>query len=453
MWQKINRALIEGVLLQKCWKGLTYRLQKLWLALKKKANKLTAQVSMFVSKPFRDAYVKKQKVVKNRIVFSAVDNRYDCNPKYIAEEIIRRELPWEIYWLRAGKKDRAATLFPEQITVLNRGSFEAIQAMATAKVWVENELRFLKPYYLVKKKPEQYYLQTWHGSFGFKKMGRAHHANQSGKRLRAINRMSRLCNENTHTVFTNSQFETQVFQNAYWDKVPMAMVGHARNDILINQNPEQMAQIKEKVLTYCKAMPALPAYGEPSPEVLEKRQQAMDTHYVLYAPTYRPGGKLDLFTLDFERLVYNLQEKFGGQWKVLVRYHLFNRKAAAKAKAKSCVVMATDYPDMQELMVMADVGISDYSSWICDYALMSRPAFMYAVDYADYAHDRGLYYPLDETPFPVATDNEEMEAVIEAFDMEKYDRERKAFLADKGCVEEGKAAGRIVDMIAQLMEQ
>ncbi len=455
MLNKIVKNLLEGKLLQTTFRYIGILFKKGSKYLKKCWKKGIKAVDFRLSAPFRNSYVKKQEIVPNRIVFSAVDNRYDCNPKYITEEIIRRNLPYEIVWVQKCSEKKGAQGYPEQVRVVNRDSKDAIDALATAKVWIENELKFLKPY-TVHKKPGQYYLQTWHGSMGFKKIGRAHQANQKGRFLRNVTIVSKRCDDTTDYCISNSAFETNVFREAYWSKAPILEYGHARNDILLTQDEEQLRQVKEKVLTVCGVMPEMPKYFEDLPEeeqqeILKKREDAMETNYILYAPTYRPGGSLQYFDIDFAGVVAAMRKRFGGKWKVILRYHLHNRKLGQKRKNDAMFINATSYPDMQELLAVADVGITDYSSWLCDYVLTKRPAFIYAVDYDDYAKDRGLYYPLDTTPFPIARDNAMLEEAILSFDAEKYQSECEAFLEDKGCVEQGTAAKRIVDKLEELI--
>ena len=106
---------------------------------------------------------------------------------------------------------------------------------------------------------------------------------------------------------------------------------------------------------------------------------------------------------------------------------------------------------MQELLCISDVGLSDYSSWLCDFALTKKPAFIYATDFDIYGHDRGFYYPLETTPFPIAKNNRELNESIRNFDREKYEVRRQEFLKDKGCIEDGHAAERIVDKIEEII--
>ena len=111
------------------------------------------------------------------------------------------------------------------------------------------------------------------------------------------------------------------------------------------------------------------------------------------------------------------------------------------------ILSATVYPDIQELIVAADVGITDYSSWICDFMLTGRPGFLYTPDLADYDQERGFYYPLSETPFPIAETNDELEEKILSFDEAAYAVKNEQFLEARGCKENGTAAKQIVEII------
>ena len=105
------------------------------------------------------------------------------------------------------------------------------------------------------------------------------------------------------------------------------------------------------------------------------------------------------------------------------------------------------YPDIQELMVAADAMVTDYSSCIFDYLLSGKPGFVFAVDLEKQNRERGFYYPLETTPFPIALDSSELCANIRAFDAEKFATDTKSFLASKGCMEDGNASKRVADLI------
>ena len=84
--------------------------------------------------------------------------------------------------------------------------------------------------------------------------------------------------------------------------------------------------------------------------------------------------------------------------------------------------MATDYPDMQELLATADVLITDYSSCMGDMCLMNKPVFLYTPDLADYIGERGFYWDIFSLPFPVAKNEKELIHNILEFDIDLYRR-------------------------------
>ena len=72
---------------------------------------------------------------------------------------------------------------------------------------------------------------------------------------------------------------------------------------------------------------------------------------------------------------------------------------------------------------------------------------MFAVDLEKQNRERGFYYPLETTPFPIGLNSQELCANIRTFDAEKFASDTQAFLASKGCMEDGKASARVVDLI------
>ena len=176
----------------------------------------------------------------------------------------------------------------------------------------------------------------------------------------------------------------------------------------------------------------------------------------LFAPTFREnafaeGGE----GYDFKAWAAALSDRFGGSWSVAVRLHPHDAKALAEGliKLPEDVLDVSAFEDIQELLVAADAGITDYSSWIFDFLLGGRPGFIYAPDKAKYDESRGFYYPLEETPFPVSTDQAGLCAAIRAFDAEAFARDRKRFLAARGCMEDGRAAERTVDLIVAHLDR
>lgn len=91
------------------------------------------------------------------------------------------------------------------------------------------------------------------------------------------------------------------------------------------------------------------------------------------------------------------------------------------------LIDACFYPDIQELLVSSDAAITDYSSCIFDFMLSRKPAFVFATDIKDFNNDRGFYYPLEATPFPIAVNNKELVENVLKFDDEKYQKILQTF--------------------------
>ena len=156
-------------------------------------------------------------VQKDKIVFENFNgNSYGCNPKYIAEEIIRRNLPYDLVWLvRSVTKEKEKNVFPEQIRLVGYGSKQALKELASAKIWIDNQR---KNYFLKKglrKKEGQYYIQTWHGSLGIKKLDADVDAFVGELKQEWVNR-SKLDSSMMDYLLTDSEFENKIFRRALW---------------------------------------------------------------------------------------------------------------------------------------------------------------------------------------------------------------------------------------------
>lgn len=374
------------------------------------------------------------KIKHNLIVFNNFGGKgYGCNPKYIAEEILRRKLPYEIVWLCNDRKKINKKSFPEKIKLTGYKNYKGIRALSSAKIVISNvhcNALFASGWV---KKPQQTYIQTWHGSLGIKKIDYSVKNDNSAFFTKTWNDMTKIDIENTDYLITNSEFEKNVFKEGLLWSSSFTNIGHPRNDIFF-KDKESLDKIKKKVFS---------ALGINSSKKV-----------VLYAPSFRDDKHIDIYNLDYEILRKSVQEKFGGDWVVVLRLH--PHLAGLKNKSNlyqniKNVVNASSYPDIQELLVAIDIGITDYSSWIFDFMLTRKPAFIYAEDIEKYNTDRGFYYPLEATPFPVASNNIALCNNIKNFNYDKYRIEVENFLIEKGCIEDGQASKKVVDLIERIM--
>lgn len=364
---------------------------------------------------------------ESEILFTTFQGDYTCNPKAITEELLRQDKNYKIVWGVRKTSYNNPNLFPENIKLVERAKFPFYKEWCRAKVIVVNSVDTYVRY--MPKKKGQFLIQTWHGSLGIKRFGK----DPNWTLLSAAKKMAK----KTDFIISNSAFEDLVYRDTFWANTPIWQLGHARNDILYNISgqKEARAEVAEKVKHYFK---------------LDGTERL-----VLYAPTFRNALNTNCYNIDPEPLIQTLHKRFGGNWKILVRLHPTARKVAQNAallnRDADYLLNATSYPDIQDLMVVADAFITDYSSCIYDYVLTRRPGFIYATDISQYNNERGFYYPLEQTPFPISTNNKELLKNIENFDENLYLKKIDQFLLEKGCIDDGHASERIAEKIAQIM--
>lgn len=368
--------------------------------------------------------------IQNKILFNNFQgNSYGCNPKYIAEEILRRNLPYELVWLLKDSKKIDRSAIPTNIRIVNFDSKEAIKECYQSKLVISN----VRLNILIKrgwqKRENQFYLQTWHGSLGIKKIDEAVlHTDFINSDFCNIGRID---SKFIDVVLSNSTFENNMFKQSFWYDGKILMFGHPRNDLFFYKN-EKINDIKKKVF--------------------EALNISAKQKVCLYVPSFRDDRTLDSYNLNALKIIKALQSKFKGQWIFAVRmhYHLKNNSTKLFHFADN-IIDASFYPDIQELLIASDIAITDYSSCIFDFMLQKKPAFIFATDIEEFNNQRGFYYPLESTPFPIAKNNEELAQNILNFDNEKYIKEVEKFLVDKGCMEDGHASERVVDLICEIM--
>ena len=369
----------------------------------------------------RNKIIKNVKINSNKIVFLPFQGRYECNAKAIANELLKEKTDLELVWIAKSDAYKKKELYPKEIKVIEYGKEECYKELASAKVIIINaiDLAYLK----YQKKDNQYIIQTWHGSMGFKKL----YTDGRSKWRKNAYKLA----EETDYIICNSTFEEEVYRESYWKNTPFLKYGHPRNDILVNKKDNKELNTK----------------------IRKKYNIKENSNILLYAPTFRQNLKIDVYDLDYNRLKKSLEKKFGGTWTILVRLHYKVIKDTKKIDKIKDVINVSEYPDMQELLSISDIGITDYSSWMCDYVLTRKPGFLYAPDFEEYRGGRGFYYPLETTPFKICKNNNDLEEAINNFDNKLYQKEIDKFLNDRGCYEKGNASILLVEFIKKIIKK
>lgn len=120
--------------------------------------------------------------------------------------------------------------------------------------------------------------------------------------------------------------------------------------------------------------------------------------------------------------------------------------------ASKGIIDVTLVDDMYELLAATDAFVSDYSSAAFDAALLRIPVFLYVDDLDDYVADRGkLLWNVEDIPFPMVKNNNDLRRVIEKFDLKEYLEKLEQMYNDIGLIEDGMATNRVVNLIMNNM--
>ena len=92
--------------------------------------------------------------------------------------------------------------------------------------------------------------------------------------------------------------------------------------------------------------------------------------------------------MDFD----SLKKKFGEDIVILFRAHYFIADKFDFKKYKGFVINVSDYDDINDLYIISDILITDYSSVFFDFANLKRPMIFYLYDFDDYKNNMRDFY-------------------------------------------------------------
>ncbi len=300
-------------------------------------------------------------------------------------------------------------------------SFNYYRHMLTSKYILSNTRLNQR---MMHKRKGQIYLQTWHGT-ALKRLG------TDIKRKRS--RWEQIYNpavfdfdvDNTDIMISGSRFMTNLYREKFLFKGEIAETGTPRNDIFFSQQP----QLRRKVCN---------AFGLEEGKLL-----------ILYAPTFRADKQYTFYNIDLKTVKDTWERKTGRACNLMVRLHpkLKQDKQAFQTTFGKLVTDASSYPDMQELLYVCDLFITDYSATMFDFMYTRRPILLYAPDQQSY--NRGFYFKLSELPFMLVADNKEIEETLRGFDAQAYSQCVDVFLERIGSAETGRATEQVVKLLKQ----
>ena len=358
------------------------------------------------------------RVLRDTVVYVSFGGRqYSGDPRAIHEELVRRGAALEHLWV---VRDGACAV-PASATVVRKSSREYHEALATARYVVTND--YLPGWFA--RAEGQVVVQTLHGH-PLRKQG-FDVAAQRGKARRLLKGLDEQVMSWSHLLSPGGR-ASELLRGAFGVDGALIETGLPRTDLLAaDGRAARRAAVRA-------------ALGLPD-----------GARAVLYAPTYREDAvdRRGRFRLDLRVDLERLRDAAGPDAVVLFRKHPFISDASPQGGERILDVSA--YPDGTELLVAADVLITDYSSLLVDFAPTGLPLLCFGYDLEEYAAAvRGFYVPFAETvPAPLLRSEDELAAALADPEAASapFAARREGFVAEFSPLDDGGAAARVADAV------
>jgi CDP-glycerol glycerophosphotransferase len=345
--------------------------------------------------------------LSNSILFESFQGKViGDNPYAIFQEVASRNPSFELLFTVSSK-----TKAPEGAKGVRHGSLTWLKALATSRVLVNNT-NF--PGYF-RKREGQRYIQTWHGT-PLKRLGRdIVDVVPTGSYLRMMDREASYWD----FLVSPSAYCSEIFPSTFGYKGKILETGYPRNDILINQASKR--------------------------DLIRRSLGIADgQQVVLYAPTWRDSQRTA--TGNWKPVNF-LPGSLGENVTVLFRGHT-NTHSAHSAQVARGTIDVTNYKNVAELYLAADVLVTDYSSSMFDFSVTGKPMIFLAPDFDDYVAKRGFYFDFEQlAPGPILRDSSFLRKSLEGIDSQKseYAQRYLAWQMKFNKLEDGLASKRVVD--------
>ena len=307
------------------------------------------------------------------VIFISFHGRgYSDNPRAIYEEMIKDEYfkDYKFIWFIKNHKNKNIDI--PKAKIVEYCSIPYFYYMSKAKYWVIN---CKMPTYFSKKK-NQVYLQTWHGT-PLKRLGHDIEMAEDMTFYRSGMSYKKMCETYSidsaryNYMISPNSFCSEIFPRAFdVNKDKMIETGYPRNDFITNATSEDVINIKKKL--------SLP----------------LDKKIILYAPTWRDNSYVASgYTFELEADFNKWKEILGDDYIVVFKPHyLIINKYENDHSLDGFLYSMKAEAEINELYVISDLLITDYSSVFFDYSVLNRPIYFYMYDLESYKDElRGFY--------------------------------------------------------------
>ena len=185
-------------------------------------------------------------------------------------------------------------------------------------------------------------------------------------------------------------------------------------------------------------------------EIYEKYPILENKKVILFAPTFRGSGQKSAH-YDFSKLdVGKLRRELGNEYIMIMKLHPFIKQGVMITEENSDFILdLSSEREINDLLFVSDIMITDYSSVCFEYSLLSRPMIFFTYDLKEYIENRDFYYPFESfVPGPIVKNTDEIINVIKnnEFDFNKIEVFKNKFFSHL----DGNSTKRVVDQLINL---
>ncbi|MGG0836287.1 CDP-glycerol glycerophosphotransferase family protein [Bacillus paralicheniformis] len=355
-------------------------------------------------------------IKSNKIVFAS-DSRVDMsgNFEFVYEELLKRDDDFDFkFFLKGSIRDRKT--LPEMLSMAYH--------FATSKIIFIDD--FYPLIYPLKIRKNAELVQLWHAVGAFKTFGYSRIGLPGGPSPHSKN------HKNYTKVIVSSESIRKHYAEGFSVSIDNVIAtGVPRTDFFFDETKK--ALVKERLYT---EFPFL-----------------KDKKVILFAPTFRGNGQQSAHypfeVLNFERLYHELKDEYIFLFKI---HPFVKNDINIPYQYSDFFYDFSSFREINELLLVTDILVTDYSSVCFEYALLNKPMIFFSYDVDDYIRKRDFYYDyFSFIPGPLAKTSEQMISIIknEDYNFEKIDSFVRYFFDDL----DGKASERVVDQIVYLPEE
>lgn len=360
----------------------------------KKIQKYTSKITNFLKKSTTNpgnSII--EETIKDNYIFieSFHGKNFSGDPKYIALAIKERYPDVKIF-VSSVNQLVDMEIYQHHFTPIRTGSNKYVSTFRQSRLIIVNGNTLDK----VGKREGQIFFQTWHG-FPLKKMV-ADLENEKEKQTQLKAFLPRMMKWDylLSSSSRNTRYITSAFQLEKNPNLKILEVGAPKNTYLIENNINS-DEIERLHLKYFGTEPR-------------------GFKYVLYCPTWRQEKRDDLSALDLKKIINLLPINYH----LIVKLHpneAYLRRHYANLDSRiHCFY--NDITDIQELYLLSETLITDYSSAMFDFAHTRKKIIVLQEDKQQYVQKVGWYFDLEDLTGLIGKSYSEEELVREIIEPE-----------------------------------